>query len=182
LKLKLLLEKKPDLQEKFVFVEAGAPSRGEVPAYQQLNRDIIELVEKINNKYEKSGWKPIIYLEKKLDYNFLLALYRTADLCIVSSLHDGMNLVAKEFISANVDEKGVLILSKFAGAAKELEESLLINPYDIQEFAEAINQAITISPEKRKESASYLRMNVKEKNIYKWLQDFIIESTKDLVI
>jgi alpha,alpha-trehalose-phosphate synthase [UDP-forming] len=175
-----LLEKKPDLQEKFVFVEAGAPSRGEVPAYQQLNRDIIELVDKINNKYEKNGWKPIIYLEKKLDYSTLLALYRTADLCIVSSLHDGMNLVAKEFLSANVDEKGVLILSKFAGAAKELEESLLINPYDIQEFAEAINQAITMSPEKRKESASSLRKIVKENNIYKWLQDFIMESTKNL--
>lgn len=176
----LLLEENPGLQEKFVFVEAGAPSRGEVPAYQQLNRDIIELVDKINNKHQKNDWKPIIYLEKKLNYSFLLALYRTADLCIVSSLHDGMNLVAKEFIAANVDEKGVLILSKFAGAAKELEAAILINPYDIKEFARAIDQALTMPPEKRKNDASSLRKIVKENNIYKWLQDFIMDGTKNL--
>jgi trehalose 6-phosphate synthase len=176
----LLLNEHPEFIEKFVFVEAAAPSRVKVPAYKQLHDDIIALVDDINGKYQKNGWKPIMYLEEKLNYSTLLALYRTADLCIVSSLHDGMNLVAKEYIAANVDEKGVLVLSKFAGAAKELQPALIINPYDIQEFAGAIYQSLNMTIEERKERVSKSRRTVKEKNIYKWLEDFIIESTKDL--
>ncbi|MFQ6128327.1 MAG: trehalose-6-phosphate synthase [Thermoplasmata archaeon] len=175
-----LLEKNTGLVGKFVFVEAAAPSRVEIPAYQQLREDIINFANRVNEKHEKDGWKPILYLEEKLQYDTLLAFYRTADICMVSSLHDGMNLVAKEFLSANVDEKGVLILSKFAGAAKELQDALLVNPYDVQEFAEAINTALTIAPDKRKALVSSLRKVVREKNIYQWLQDFIREGSRYL--
>ncbi len=176
----LMLREYPEHLKKFVFVEAAAPSRVEVPAYKQLHHDIIALVEEINGKYEKNGWKPILYLEEKLNYDTLLGLYRTGDICIVSSLHDGMNLVAKEFVAANVDEKGVLILSKFAGAAKELEPALLINPHDIQEFANAIHESIVMPSEERRDRASSLRRIVAEGNIYKWLQDFIMKSTVNL--
>jgi len=176
----ILLQEHSDLKEKFVFVEAAAPSREKVPAYQKLHDDIVALVEHINNKHQIGDWKPIMYMEINLKYDTLLALYRTADLCIVSSLHDGMNLVAKEHASANVDEKGALILSEFTGAAKEMGDSFLVNPNDIKQFADAIYQAIVMSPGERKKQASTLRNIVRENNIYKWLYDFITESAKGL--
>jgi len=174
------LEKYPMHQNNFVYIEAGAPSRTRIPAYMELTENIHELTEEINWKYQKGYWKPIHLIEKKINYERLLALYRTADVCIVSSLHDGMNLVAKEFIAANVDCTGVLILSPFAGAAEELKDSLIVNPYDIERFADAIKKALELSPKEKKKRVENLRKIVKKNNIYKWLADFITEVGKVL--
>lgn len=172
------LEKYPKYQNNFVFVEAGAPSRTRIPAYMQLNERIREVVDKINWKYLRGYWKPIRYIEGKLDYDELLALYRTADACIVSPLQDGMNLVAKEFISANVDCNGVLILSSFAGATEELEGAVIVNPYDIEGFADAIRYALEMPKKEKRRRMEKLRAIVRRSNVYKWLGDFITEAAR----
>ncbi|TEU13428.1 MAG: trehalose-6-phosphate synthase [Hadesarchaea archaeon] len=172
------LEKYPEYQNNFVFVEAGAPSRNRIPAYMKLNEEISKIVGKINWKYLRGYWKPIIYIEGKLDLNRLFALYRTADVCIVSPIQDGMNLVAKEFISANVDSTGVLMLSKFAGATEELKDAVIVNPYDVEGFADAIRNTLEMSPKEKRRRMKNLRDDVKKNNVFKWLSDFICESAK----
>jgi len=172
------LEKYPEYQNKFVFVEAAAPSRTRIPAYMELDEEITKLVDQINWKYQRGYWEPIMFIEEKLGINKLLALYRTANVCIVSSLKDGMNLVAKEFIAANVDCNGVLILSRFAGATEELEDAIIINPYDIEGFADAIKDALEMPIKERRKRMNNLRANVRKNNVYKWLTDFISESAK----
>jgi trehalose 6-phosphate synthase len=174
------LEKYPSYQKNFVYIEAGAPSRTRIPAYMKLNEDIRELVQKINWKYQSGYWKPIWYMEGALKYERLLALYRTADVCIISPLQDGMNLVVKEFIAANVDHRGVLIMSQFAGATEELKDALKINPYDKEGFADMIYKALKMSKKEKKKRSENLRKVVKERNIYKWLNDFLIEVGKVL--
>jgi len=172
------LEKYPEFQGNFVYIQAGAPSRIRVPEYMRLNQKLVEIVEEINWKYQKGYWKPIRLNIEKMRYSSLLALYRDADACIVSPLHDGMNLVAKEFVAANVDNKGVLILSKFAGAIRELEEgSLVVNPYDTEHFADTLKEALGMRRPERRNRSKNLRNAVKRNNIYKWLRDFISEAT-----
>ena len=170
------LEKYPQYQNNFVFVEAGAPSRTRISSYAALNDEIEKLAEEINWKYQMGYWRPIKYIQGKLGYNELLGLYRTADVCIVSSLHDGMNLVAKEFIAANVDRTGVLLLSRFAGAADELKSAVIVNPFDIEGFADAIHESLKMSVNEKKKRMNLLRNSVKENNIYKWVYDFISEA------
>jgi trehalose 6-phosphate synthase len=172
------LEKYPEYQNKFVFVEAVALGRTRIPAYAELREKITKAAETVNWKYLRGYWKPIIYLEEKLSPARLFALYRTADVCIVSPLQDGMNLVAKEFIAANVDCNGVLILSKFAGATEELEDAIDVNPYDVEGFADAIKNSLEMSPAEKRKRMKNLRNNVKQNNVYKWLADFIHEAAK----
>lgn len=172
------LEKYPEYQNNFVYIEAGAPSRRRIPAYMKLGEEITELVEKINWKYQRGYWKPIMYIEGKLEYDKLLALYRTANVCIVSSLQDGMNLVAKEFVAANVDCNGALVLSRFAGATEELEGAIIINPYDIEGFADAIKNALEMGDKERRKKMENFRDVVRKNNVYKWLGDFISEAAK----
>lgn len=172
------LEKYPEYQNNFVFVEAGAPSRTRIPAYMELNEEISKAVDKINWKYMRGYWKPIIYIEGKLGLDRIFALYRTADMCIVSPIQDGMNLVAKEFISANVDCTGALVLSKFAGATEELEDAVIVNPYDVNGFADAIRDTLDMSPKEKRRRMKSLRDNVKRNNVFKWLSDFICEAAK----
>ncbi len=169
------LEKYPQYQNNFVFVEAGAPSRTRVPAYMELGERIRQLADEINWKYLRGYWKPLIYIEGKMDWKRLFALYRTADVCIVSPIHDGLNLVAKEFVAANVDCTGVLVLSKFAGATEELRDALFVNPYDIEGFADAIKTALEMPMEERKRRMKNLRRHVAENDVYRWLADFITE-------
>ncbi len=172
------LEKYPEYQNKFVFVEAGAPSRTRIPAYMELNEEISKTADEINWKYLRGYWKPIIYIQEKLPPDRLFALYRTADVCIVSPIQDGMNLVAKEFIAANVDCTGALILSKFAGATEELKDAIVVNPYDVERFADAIKDAIEMSPKEKQRRMKNLRKKVRENNVFKWLADFICEAAK----
>lgn len=176
----LFLEKYPEFRKKIVFYQVGAPSRIGVDSYKKLISEAREAVKRINEKYEENNWYPVVLNEECIDYARQLALYRCADMCIVSSLHDGMNLVAKEYVAANVDNKGVLILSQFTGAARELANgAILINPFDFDSVADAIKEAIHMSREKRKENMRALREVLAKKNIYLWAERFI-SSLEDL--
>lgn len=171
------LEKYPEYINKFVFLQLAAPSRAKIKRYSELLGEIDELVEKKNSKYSNGSWKPIIYLKKYFTPEEILPYYRIGDICIVSSLHDGMNLVAKEYVAAKSDFPGVLILSKFTGAARELEDSVLINPYAIEEFADSIKFACEMPPEQKKIRLENMRKTISENNIYRWAGNIITSLT-----
>jgi alpha,alpha-trehalose-phosphate synthase [UDP-forming] len=172
------MEKYPTYRGRMVFIQAGVPSRIHIGAYKTLNEQIDNLVEEINWKYRAGHWKPVIYLREHLSPLTLLALRRMAKFCIVSSLHDGMNLVAKEFAASRFDEDGVLILSPFTGAARELPDALLVNPYAIDHFADAIKKALEMPRTERQRRMRKMRAVVQENNIYKWAADIISELVK----
>jgi trehalose 6-phosphate synthase len=172
------LEKYPDYRGKFVFIQVGVPSRVHIPAYKRINEEIDSLVEEVNWKYGVWHWKPIIYLQEQLSPTTLLALRRMSNFCTVSSLHDGMNLVAKEFVASRFDEDGVLILSPFTGASRELTDAILVNPYATDHFAEAIKQSLEMPQEERQRRMRRMRDTVRENNIYKWAADMISELVK----
>jgi trehalose-6-phosphate synthase len=174
----LLLTRYPKFKNKLVFFQLAEPSRTKIQRYQELNVEIVDLVDQINNKHETESWKPIIYIKEHKHPVTLLAFNRIAHFCIVSSLHDGMNLVAKEFVSSRIDECGVLILSRFAGAARELDEALLINPYAIDDMTETIRKAIEMPKEMQKKRMMRLRHKVYENNIYRWAADIITDLVK----
>lgn len=171
------LEKYPGYKNKFVFIQLAAPSRTHIKRYHDLIAEIDELVEKVNWKYADGDWRPIVYLKKYFSADEISPFYSLADICIVSSLHDGMNLVSKEYVAAKSDLKGVLILSRFTGAARELTDAVQINPYSTEEFADAIKFAAEMSQEERKNRMENMRKIIKEKNIYKWAGDIITELT-----
>ncbi|MBI4466660.1 MAG: trehalose-6-phosphate synthase [Acidobacteria bacterium] len=167
------LELSPEYAGDFAFVQVAVPSRVHVEEYRRLNDEIDGLVEEINWKHGRGAWKPIVYLPQHLPPTDLLALYRLARFCLVSSLHDGMNLVAKEFVAANVEEDGVLLLSQFTGAARELRDALIINPFATDHLAEQIHQALTMEDDEVRRRMRRLRDTVRERNIYKWAGDII---------
>ena len=171
-------EKYTDYQEKMVFIQAGVTSRIHIDTYKKLNEEIDSLVEEINWKFQSQHWRPIIYLRENLPPTTLMALRRMADFCLVTSLHDGMNLVAKEYVASRFDEGGVLILSPFTGAARELTDALLINPYSPDHLAEAIKTALEMPKDERQKRMSRMRQIVQENNIYKWASDIITELLK----
>jgi trehalose 6-phosphate synthase len=161
-------ERNPAYRERVTFVQVGVPSRTRIEAYHRLDDRINGLVEEINWKYGTDTWRPIIYSKRHHSKQEMMALHRLADLCIVSSLHDGMNLVAKEFVSSRVDEQGVLILSRFTGAARELTDALLVNPFSMDETAGAIHAAIEMPEDERRRRMQRLRSAVSGNNIYRW--------------
>jgi trehalose-6-phosphate synthase len=171
-------EKYPQFLGKMVFIQAGVPSRIQIEAYKTLNLDIENLVKQINWKYRAEGWKPILLLHENLPQVTLLALRKMADFCIVSSLHDGMNLVAKEYVASRFDEDGVLVLSPFTGSARELTDAVLINPYATDHFADAIKQAIEMPGDEKQKRMRRMRNIVRENNIYKWAGDIISDLVK----
>ncbi len=171
------LEKYPQYRKKFVFVQLAAPSRTHIKRYHDLIAEIDELVEKINWKYMEANWKPILYLKRYFSAEEITPFYALADLCIVSSLHDGMNLVAKEYVAEKHDNRGSLVLSQFTGAAKELTEAILVNPYSIEEFADSIHKAIEMPWEEKKRRMQNMRKNVSENNVYRWAANIITELT-----
>jgi trehalose 6-phosphate synthase len=173
-----LLEKHPELKEKIVFIQMGELSRIHIPKYKALNDEINALVEQINWKHSTDSWNPIIMVRRHLAFNELLAFYRLGDLCIISSLHDGMNLVAKEFLSSRSDEKGMLVLSQFTGAARELTEAVLINPYDRENFSNGIYEALSFSKEETSRRNVKMRQTVQQNNIYKWAGKILSELLK----
>jgi trehalose 6-phosphate synthase len=162
------LTKYPDYRERLVFVQVGVPSRTRIREYKQLEEEIVELVDEINWKWAAGSWRPVIYIERHLDRVPLAALHRLADFAIVSSLHDGMNLVAKEYVGSRFDEDGVLILSEFAGASRELTDAIIVNPFDEEGLAEAIRQALEMPEEARRKRMQKMRDVVAENNIYRW--------------
>jgi trehalose 6-phosphate synthase len=163
------LEQHPEHHGRFVYLGIGMPSRTDLLAYQRLWAGIREQVDAVNAKHESASWKPIHYLSRPIYHPHILAYLARADLCIVSALHDGMNLVAKEFIAAQSDKNpGVLILSEFTGAARELHDALLVNPYDVAGFAETIQRAVEMPLEERQGRCRRLQVWVREHDIYRW--------------
>lgn len=171
------LEKYPEYKNKFVFIQLAAPSRTHIKRYHELMGEIDELVEKKNWKYSDGNWKPIIYLKRHFSPEEIKPYYSLADICIVSSLHDGMNLVAKEYVASKSDLNGALILSRFTGAARELTDAIQINPYSTEEFAEAIKSAIEIPQDDKRKRMENMRKIISENNVYRWAANIITELT-----
>jgi len=163
-----LFEDHPWYRERLTMVQIAAPSRTRIPSYADLRIHVEETVQRINSLYQTMHWKPIVLIEEQYNHDEVRRWYRAADLCLVTSLHDGMNLVAKEFVAARDDEDGVLILSRFTGAAVELRDALLVNPYDIAGVAETICTALEMLPAERRDRMQRMRRHVMQYNIYMW--------------
>lgn len=175
LAIERFLEKYPPYQGQFTFVQIGAPSRSHLKRYQDLMKEVESEAERINARFQTDKCKPIIFLKRQHNHQEIQKYYRAADLCLVTSLHDGMNLVAKEFVAARHDDRGVLILSCFTGAARELRDALLVNPYDIDQTAEAIRCALEMDPQEKELRMKRMRKNVRENNVYRWAGSLIAE-------
>ncbi len=171
------IEKNPQYKNKFVFIQLAAPSRTHIKHYHDLMNEIDELVEKKNWKYSQGRWRPIVYLKRHFSPEEIKPFYALADICIVSSLHDGMNLVAKEYVASKNSLNGVLILSRFTGAARELIDAVQINPYAIEEFSDAIKLAVEMPAEEKKKRMKSMRKIVSENNVYRWAGNIITELT-----
>ena len=167
------LEKYPEFVGEFTFIELGAPSRTHIKRYRDLMTEVEETVDKINWRFQTKGWKPIVFLKAHHSYKEISRFYKIADVCMVTSLHDGMNLVAKEFVASRGDEDGVLILSQFTGASRELKDAIIVNPYDIEEMADAIHFSLTMEHDEKSERMRRMRAVVKEHNIYRWAGNLI---------
>jgi trehalose 6-phosphate synthase len=169
------LKEYPIYQGQFTFVQIGAPSRTHIKRYQDLMGEIESEVDRINWRLQKGNWRPIVFVKRHHTHSEIEQYYRAADLCLVTSLHDGMNLVAKEFVAARQDEGGVLILSPFTGASGELRDALVVNPYDVEQLAEAIRFGLEMDPEEKKTRMRRMRQGIREFNIYRWAADLIKE-------
>jgi trehalose 6-phosphate synthase len=159
-------------------LQVAAPSRGQLPAYQALQQHTYGEVERINAKFAQGDWRPIVVIDEHQEPLRVFELYRAADFCLVNSLHDGMNLVAKEFVAARDDEDGVLILSTFAGASRELAEALLINPFDVTETANAMEIAMRMGRDERRNRMNLMRRTVKENNVYRWAGRMLMDASR----
>lgn len=163
-----LLEEHPWHRERVTMVQIAAPSRTRIPTYVELKRQIEALVDRINSRFETAHWRPVILIERQCSHEEVERWYRAAHICLVTSLHDGMNLVAKEYLAARDDGDGVLILSKFTGAAVELRDALIVNPYDIDGVAEAIHRGLEMSSAERSARMQRMRRHIMEHNVYRW--------------
>jgi trehalose 6-phosphate synthase len=161
-------EQYPEYVGRMTFVQVASPSRSQIKRYQELVREVAETVKEVNGRLQTRTWRPIVYLDRHHDRHEILPLYRHADFCMVTSLHDGMNLVAKEFVAAREDEEGVLVLSRFTGAARELTDAVMVNPYDLDEMAEAVRVALAMPREEQRARMTRMRRVVREHNIYRW--------------
>ncbi len=170
----LFFDRYERFRRKFTFIQIAVPTRMKEP-YISYKKTVEELIAKINKKYSSGLWRPIIYIDTKIEHEDLVAYYRMADVAIISSVYDGMNLVAKEYVASKTDEKGVLILSEFAGASEELEGSILVNPYDIEQFSECIKTALKMPDKEKLSRMVALRRQVSENNIHKWIIDILNE-------
>jgi trehalose 6-phosphate synthase len=166
--LDLLLEQHPEARERVVFVQVAVPSRSQIPAYKQTETEIETLTKQINQKWATETWKPIILITQHKSPAEMMALHRLANFCVVSSLHDGMNLVAKEFVASRIDEDGVLVLSEFTGAARELSDALLVNPFAVDALAAAMHTALIMPPDERHKRMLRMRAEVARNNVYRW--------------
>jgi trehalose-6-phosphate synthase len=173
-----LLTCHPEWIGRFVFIQAAAPTRSKLGAYSALQTEAEHLVSKINARHSRDGFEPIRLVVRHHEPDEVFELFRASDMCIVSSLHDGMNLVAKEFVAARDDEHGVLILSSFAGASRELSEALIVNPYDTHGMAEAFLQALRMSPAEQRDRMRLMRDLVRERNVYRWAAQMLLDAAR----
>ncbi|MEK7539387.1 MAG: trehalose-6-phosphate synthase [Patescibacteria group bacterium] len=171
--IEYFLDTYPEYKEQFSFLQIAAPSREGAQKYRDYAESLKLEADRINKKFEVADWKPIVFEKKHHSHAELTPLYREAHFCLVTSLHDGMNLVSKEFIAARNDEQGVLILSELTGAAKSLKEAILFNPYNVAEIGEAIKRALQMPPSEQHMRMKTLRGRVKDYNVYRWAAEFI---------
>jgi trehalose-6-phosphate synthase len=173
-----MLETHPDLVGRFTMIQIAAPSRSSLDEYQNFEARVRALVQRINSRYASGTYQPIILKIEHHEAEQVTRYYRAADVCLVTSLHDGMNLVAKEYIAARDDERGVLVLSQFTGAARELHEALVINPYHIEQGAEAVYRALTMPEVEQRERMRSMRSLVKDFNIYRWAGRMLLDAAR----
>ncbi len=173
-----LLERHPRYRGKLVFVQIAVPSRSDLPAYREIENEVDALAAQINLRWATATWRPVMILKRHYTQPEMIALHRLAQFCVVASLHDGMNLVAKEFVASRVDEDGVLILSKFTGARRELKEAVEINPFSVEEGAEAYRTALQMHPDERRRRMQRMRETVEQNNVYRWAGKFLSELAK----
>jgi trehalose 6-phosphate synthase/phosphatase len=173
-----LLETEPQWRGQLVFLQIAAPSRSKLPVYQELQRATTEAIERVNQRFGTADYKPVILAGEHWNPDKLYTLYRACDFCVVNSLHDGMNLVAKEFVAAREDNDGVLVLSTFAGASRELVEALIINPFDIDGTAQAISQALRMPREERHERMRVMRQTVRYNNVFRWAGRMLMDAAR----
>lgn len=176
--VELMLETHPAMVGRFTMIQIAAPTRSSLEEYQNFEARVRDLVERINKRFGSGSYQPIILKAEHHEPEQVNRYYRAADACMVTSLHDGMNLVAKEFIAARDDERGVLILSQFTGAARELHEALVINPYHIEQSAEALYRAVTMPEIEQRERMRSMRSLVKDFNIYRWAGRMLLDAAR----
>jgi trehalose-6-phosphate synthase len=176
--IELFFELYPSYQRRFTFVQLGAPSRTMIDRYQTLLDQVSAEADRINARFQAGNWKPIAFLKRHHSHEEINRFYHAASLCMVTSLHDGMNLVAKEFVASRQDNRGVLILSTFAGAALELTDSLLVNPYDVQQLAGAIHRALDMPADEQAARMQRMRDSVREHNVYRWAANLLSDLTE----
>ncbi|OGX37861.1 MAG: hypothetical protein A3C53_06420 [Omnitrophica WOR_2 bacterium RIFCSPHIGHO2_02_FULL_68_15] len=170
-----LLERYPQYQGAFTFVELGAPSRTLIPRYHDLGAELEAEADRINRRFQTRTWKPILFLKKHHSHAEIAPFYQAADICLVTSLHDGMNLVAKEFVAARDDRRGVLLLSRFAGASRELRDALVVNPYDLDRVAEALHDGLTMAPADQEARMRRMQETLQAHNVYRWAAELVGE-------
>ncbi len=173
-----LLERFPEYRGRFSFIQVAAPSRTKIERYHQLNEHVEAIVERVNARFGSPGYLPIILRRSHHEPPVVYRFYRAANLCYVSSLHDGMNLVAKEFVASREDLQGVLILSQFTGAARELTEALVVNPYDLEEASSALASALAMSSDEQRERMYSMRRLLAEFNVYRWAGKMLVDAAK----
>lgn len=169
------LERHPRYQGKFTFIQIGAPTRSNIPRYAEFQREVEFEANRINDRFKRGKWRPIVFLNRQHSHQEVRRYYRAAHVCLVTSLHDGMNLVAKEYVASRTDERGSLILSRFTGAARELHDAVIVNPYDIQATGEAIARVLEMDVSEIIDRMRRMRRTVKEHNIYWWAGSLIGE-------
>ncbi|MBI4871693.1 MAG: trehalose-6-phosphate synthase [Candidatus Riflebacteria bacterium] len=173
-----LLERNPELRGRFTFVQLAAPSRTAIEQYRLLNERVERLAAQVNERFGDGPYRPVILARAHQEPPTVFRYYRAADLCYVSSLHDGMNLVAKEFVAARDDERGVLVLSNFTGAARELSEALVVNPYDLEEASSALSAALAMTPTEQRDRMRAMRRYLSEFNVYRWAGRMLVDAAR----
>jgi trehalose 6-phosphate synthase len=171
--LRLLFERHPELVGKFTFLQVAAPSRSEIPAYQRLGEKVDQKIEELNELLGTDDWRPVIYVNEPVPQEQLVALYRLADVVVISSVQDGMNLVVKEFIASQGQDPGAVCLSEFAGAAEEMDHSIRINPFHTEGFADDLYRAIRLSTKERRKRMARMKSALRQHTIYTWMADFL---------
>lgn len=173
-----LLSRHPEFRGNFTFVQVAAPSRTKIQRYRELNERLEALAMEINTRWSVGAYRPIILLRSHQEPATVFRYYRAAELCYVSSLHDGMNLVAKEFVAARDDELGVVVLSQLTGASRELTEALIVNPYDLRQASAALAVALRMSTDEQRERMRSMRRLVSEFNVYRWAGRMLVDAAE----
>jgi trehalose 6-phosphate synthase len=173
-----LLERFPNLRGKFTFIQLAAPSRTAIERYRRLAENVQRIAARINARFAEGDYRPVILLQAHHEPPTVFRYYRAADVCYVSALHDGMNLVAKEFVAARDDERGVLVLSEFTGAARELTEALIVNPYDLEEASSALAAGLEMSADEQRDRMRAMRRFLSEFNVYRWAGRMLVDAAR----